>query len=47
MNKKKSKKKITTIDTHRFILHDGQHLKLINKTGIEILVTVFPAVHHE
>jgi hypothetical protein len=47
MSKKKSKQKLTTIDTHRFILHEGKSMKLSNKTGVEILVTTFPAVHHE
>ena len=47
VSKKKLKEKITTVDTHRYILHDGTDLKITNKSGVEVLVTVFPAVHHE
>jgi hypothetical protein len=47
MSKKKKKQRIQNIDTQRFILQVGEHIRLDNKSGVDILVTIFPAYHHE
>ena len=44
---KKSKYNVTRTDTQRFTLLDGEVVKLTNDSGEALLVTVFPAVHHE
>lgn len=47
MSKNKTKIRIESTISQRVILRDGETIKLKNKSGTELLVTVFPAIHHE